>query len=214
MMADRGATEPVSSSASSRRATPAQKRSERTFERILDSSLRILDREGLAGFNTNAVAAEAGVNVSTLYHYFPDKNAILRELFIRTENERISYLATRISELETVDDVGPWVSDVIKVMAKRRHNNPGVSVLRSAMRVLPELRELEKKLDHPSVTALATAIRHRYPKTSSQRATHVATTIINMGVMMMDRADEVQIPAASVYKELAALITAYLTSLE
>lgn len=213
-MADSGAIEVTSPATSNRRATPAQKRSEKTFERILEASLRILDRDGLAGFNTNAVAAEAEVNVSTLYHYFPDKNSILRELFIRTENERISYLATRIGELETVDDVGPWVADVIKTMAKRRRSNPGVSVLRSAMRVLPELRELEMQLDHPSVTALANAIRHRYPKTSAQRATHVATTIINMGVMMMDRADEVQIPAASLYKELGELITAYLCSLE
>lgn len=213
-MTDDRTIETATGSASTRRATPAQKRSERTFDRILEASLRILDRDGLAGFNTNAVSAEAEVNVSTLYHYFPDKNSILRELFIRTENERISYLATRIGELETVENVGPWVTDVIKTMARRRRSKPGVTVLRSAMRVLPELREMEKQLDKPSVTALANAIRHRYPKTSSQRATHVATTIINMGVMMMDRADEIEIPPASVHKELSELITAYLHSLE
>lgn len=212
-MADKGATS-AKKTTPGRRATPAQKRSELTFEKILEASLDILDREGLSGFNTNAVAAAAQINVSTLYHYFPDKNAILREMFIRTENERISYLSTRIGELETVDEVGPWVAEIIKTMAKRRRNNPGVSVLRSALRVLPELRELEMQLDKPSVAALATSIRHRYPKTSAQRATHVATTIINMGVMMMDRAEEVQIASSSLYKELGELITAYLTSLE
>lgn len=212
-MADKDSTSPDPRTASARRATPVQRRSEQTFEKILTSALRILDRDGMAGFNTNAVAADAGINVSTLYHYFPDKNAIVRELFIRTENERITYLAERINELETVPDIGPWVADLIKTMAKRRQTNPGVSVLRSAMRVLPELRELEVQLDERSVEALASAIRHRYPKTSAQRATHVATMVINVGVTMMDRAGEVQIPPASLHKELAELITAYFESL-
>ena len=71
-----------------RRAMPVQQRSAVTVEAILSASAELLVREGLPGFNTNAVAKVAGINVATLYHYFPNKNAILRELFDRDEKER------------------------------------------------------------------------------------------------------------------------------
>ena len=47
---------------------------------ILEASARILESEGLRGFNTNAVAARAGVSVGSLYQYFPHKDAILMAL--------------------------------------------------------------------------------------------------------------------------------------
>ena len=42
--------------------------------------MRILDRKGLAGLNTNRVAEIAGVSVGTVYQYFKDKSALLDAL--------------------------------------------------------------------------------------------------------------------------------------
>lgn len=42
--------------------------------------MRLLEKEGLAGLNTNRIAATAGVSVGTLYQYFPNKEAILDAL--------------------------------------------------------------------------------------------------------------------------------------
>ncbi len=50
-----------------RRAMPVQQRSAVTVEAILSGSAGLLVREGLPGFNTNAVAKAAGINVATLY---------------------------------------------------------------------------------------------------------------------------------------------------
>jgi AcrR family transcriptional regulator len=62
------------------RKVPGQARSKETVKAILEASTRILESEGLRGFNTNAVAAKAGVSVGSLYQYFPNKDAILLAL--------------------------------------------------------------------------------------------------------------------------------------
>lgn len=59
------------------RKTPAQRRSQETVRIIFEAAARILERDGHAAFNTNAVAELAGVSIGTLYHYFHSKEAIL-----------------------------------------------------------------------------------------------------------------------------------------
>jgi AcrR family transcriptional regulator len=61
------------------RATPRQDRSRFSVEAILEAATQILESDGETGFNTNAIAARAGVSIGALYRYFPDKRAILFE---------------------------------------------------------------------------------------------------------------------------------------
>ena len=62
------------------RKTPVQRRSKLTVGYILDAAAYILAKDGLEGFTTNRIAERAGVNISSLYQYFPDKMAILEAL--------------------------------------------------------------------------------------------------------------------------------------
>ena len=62
------------------RKRPRQERSVATVEAILQAATYILTRRGWAAFTTNAVAERAGVNIASLYQYFPNKEAIVAEL--------------------------------------------------------------------------------------------------------------------------------------
>ncbi len=44
---------------------------------ILEAALSLVDREGLAGLNMRALAQELGVGTMSLYHYVPNKDALL-----------------------------------------------------------------------------------------------------------------------------------------
>ena len=59
------------------RKPPTQERAQETVKIIFEAAARILERDGRAAFNTNAVAELAGISIGTLYHYFQSKDAIL-----------------------------------------------------------------------------------------------------------------------------------------
>jgi AcrR family transcriptional regulator len=65
------------------RKTPRQARSRQTVDVILEAAACILAERGLDGFTTNHIADRAGVNISSLYQYFPNKLAILEALQTR-----------------------------------------------------------------------------------------------------------------------------------
>ena len=62
------------------RKRPLQRRSAATVSVMLEAAARILEQQGLAGFNTNLVAQRAGVSIGSLYQYFPGKEALLAAL--------------------------------------------------------------------------------------------------------------------------------------
>ena len=59
---------------------PRQARSRATVEAILKATADILAKHGYARLTTNGIAERAGVNIASLYQYFPSKQAIVAEL--------------------------------------------------------------------------------------------------------------------------------------
>jgi len=62
------------------RKTPRQERSRATVEALLEATTDILIREGYTRLTTNRIAERAGVNIASLYQYFPGKDALVAEL--------------------------------------------------------------------------------------------------------------------------------------
>ena len=59
------------------RKTPIQARSNASVNAILQATVQVLQKEGLAKITTKKVAARAGVSIGTLYQYFPNKGSLL-----------------------------------------------------------------------------------------------------------------------------------------
>ena len=62
------------------RNTPVQQRALEQRDRILQATLELLDQVGLDDLTTILVAKHVGISVGTLYHYFPNKHAIMYAL--------------------------------------------------------------------------------------------------------------------------------------
>jgi len=62
------------------RKTPAQARSRATVDAVIQAATYILTEVGWEGLTTNAIAERAGVNIGSLYQFFPNKEAVIAEL--------------------------------------------------------------------------------------------------------------------------------------
>ncbi len=81
-----------------KRKAPTQARARGTVDAILQAAAYILTRHGTLGFTTNKIAERAGVNIASLYQYFPSKEAVLVELARRHAAEQ------RRRTLDILDD--------------------------------------------------------------------------------------------------------------
>ena len=59
---------------------PRQRRALLTRQKILDATAGLLETDGIEKITTNLIARRAGVNIASVYKYFPDKYAILHQL--------------------------------------------------------------------------------------------------------------------------------------
>jgi AcrR family transcriptional regulator len=80
------------------RRRPKQDRSREIVRAIQQAGLQILENEGPAALTTNRVAEVAGVSIGSLYRYYPNKQAIIADV----------YEARTQSELEIFRDVERW----------------------------------------------------------------------------------------------------------
>lgn len=197
-----------------RRAVPTQARSAATVEKILAAAVAILSEKGLAGVNTNAVAQRAGVNVATLYHYFPDKVAILAELFRRDQEIRVQFLAKRLAEFPNVLEPLEWTRELVASLIHLRRANPTMVVLRRASRSVPELLALEDAANDRLVEGFARVVRQRYRRLSPARARAIARTLIETGAPLIDRLSWEGDEAPALMRETVLLIACYVEHLE
>lgn len=60
--------------------------------------------EGVQEMTMRAVAKRAGVGIASLYRYFPDRNALLTELFRRQHQETLNALAESLQGSPTIEE--------------------------------------------------------------------------------------------------------------
>ncbi|KAA6171526.1 TetR/AcrR family transcriptional regulator [Pseudomonas veronii] len=122
------------------RKIPAQARSRATVEAIMQAATYILTQVGWEGLTTNAIAERAGVNIGSLYQFFPNKEAVIAEL------QRRHAAATRTDLLNALEIL------------------PGQPSLREALTLIVDMIVAE----HRIAPALHKAIHEELPLTVRQ----------------------------------------------
>lgn len=102
------------------RKRPTQERAQATVDAILQATTYILVRSGWRGLTTNSIADRAGVNIASLYQYFPNKEAIVAELRRRHLEQLQSCEATG----EKPKTLRQALRSSVETMIRQRQVNP------------------------------------------------------------------------------------------
>lgn len=92
-------------------------RGEETANRILDAAATVFARRGLAGTRVRDIATEAGVNVATLYIYFPSKSHLHEAVLERGLQPLIEILARFADEPDKPAATAPAIDAVMRHLA-------------------------------------------------------------------------------------------------
>ncbi|MFY0729711.1 TetR/AcrR family transcriptional regulator [Pseudomonas sp. NFX15] len=92
------------------RKAPSQQRSEQRVDDIIAAYIRLLEK-GEERMSTNAIAKEARVPVSSVYQYFPNKEAIAFCIYRQWATDAIQVLKKRCADAESACSLLDFLAD-------------------------------------------------------------------------------------------------------
>ncbi len=139
--------------------TPRQSRSLQRREEILHTTATLLDRVGFDDLTTILIAKELRISVGSLYHYFPNKQAILYALgeqWLEEQSRALEDIA--LKDLESMAPAA-FIDLAFPRMLKVYREQQGMLPLVQAMWAVPELRDLDERHDEIVISHLAVMFR-------------------------------------------------------
>lgn len=156
------------------RHDPVQGRSIKRSKQIIDATGELLERVGLDELTTILIAKEVGISVGSLYHYFPNKQAILYAMGIRWLEEIESVLEHIDSwDIESLS-MEELTSKLLEVNLKVYKKQKAILTLVQAMFSVPELRQLDYDHDEMVIKKMANVFKRMGMKQSIKERERIA----------------------------------------
>jgi AcrR family transcriptional regulator len=133
--ARRVATEP--------RRRPKQERSRERIDAILSTAMRLIGEKGIDAVTMKEVGALAGGPIATVYHYFPNKSAILAMLYERFSEVSRARFGVIIAEIGGQDDVIAAADRLLDDYYQRVAEDPAIQDLQNAIQADKALQNLD-----------------------------------------------------------------------
>lgn len=196
------------------RRVPTQERSQRTVDQLLATAAALLDEAGVDGFNTNLLAARAGVRVRSVYRYFPNKFAVITALAKRVVQDWDAWFEGFAALADPQRDWRSLWDHYIDTFITGARAQPGAVAIRHAMRALPELHAIDQEDNERLAQQLAAALARRGIGIPAVRLAAVARTLIETAVTMIDLVlSTAPAPSSALGSELKRMHTAYIEQL-
>jgi AcrR family transcriptional regulator len=195
---------------------PKQQRATETYESILEVAAQMLGDVGIERLSTNMVCERAGLTPPALYHYFPNKYALLSELgqrLMQRQNELIPRWITTETLSGSVADLEHALEHLILDTYRVTKRTPGGVWILRALRAVPILEKV--RLDsHEMVTrAQGRVLSEAFPHVAPKELRLVGRVAVDMVYAAVELLFDVPLNAKSVARTVAGMIASHLVHL-
>ncbi|TPK57133.1 TetR/AcrR family transcriptional regulator [Mesorhizobium sp. B2-4-9] len=125
------------------RRRPKQERSRERIDAILSTTMRLIGEKGIDAVTMKEVGALAGGPIATVYHYFPNKSAILAMLYERFSEESRARFGEIIAEISGLEDVTAAADRMIEDYYRRVADDRAIQDLQNAIQADKALQNLD-----------------------------------------------------------------------
>lgn len=125
------------------RRLPKQERSRERIDAILSTTMRLIGEKGIDAVTMKEVGALAGGPIATVYHYFPNKSAILAMLYERFSEVSRARFGAIIAEIRGLDDVTAAADRLLDDYYERVAEDPAIQDLQNAIQADKALQNLD-----------------------------------------------------------------------
>ncbi|NOX68945.1 MAG: TetR/AcrR family transcriptional regulator [Gammaproteobacteria bacterium] len=141
------------------RRYPRQQRAQIRSRQILHVTAKLLEEVGIDSLTTLMIAKELNISVGSLYHYFPNKHAILNRLGTMWLEE----MTGAVEEIENMDIGNMTLSEFVDRTVERLlvvyRNQRAVLPLALALSAIPELRHLDAEHDNLIISKMMAMLK-------------------------------------------------------
>jgi AcrR family transcriptional regulator len=199
----------------SMRRLPQQVRSQQRVDLILDTAADLFAEVGYESMTTNSISERAGISIGSLYRYFSDKDAILRALAKRHQEQ-----VRRIFDQVFMGDLVYLPLDVlldrlVDPFVELHTACPAYKQILLGSDVSTDIAAANEELDQEIVQRMAEVLRLAAPNVDAERARLVATVckaqvkaLLSLVASSQDREFQSQVTA-----EVKRMLQAYLEPL-
>ncbi len=157
------------------RRQPQQTRGRQRIDLILDTAAQLFVEVGYDTATTNAIAERAGISIGSLYRYFPDKDAILRALAVRQQEQFHALydrvLAEDVAHLPLADILDRLIDPFLSLST----DSPVYGHILLGADVSPDLAAAGLRMEQEMIDRTADLLRRVSPGLDERRAQLVAT---------------------------------------
>lgn len=160
------------------RKTPRQLRSRMTVATIVDAAASLLEKRGPKALNTNAVADRAGFSIGSLYQYFPNKEAIVGELWRRHAEAMVDIIERAVADTRVEDRLDTVIPIAVGGLLEAH---------RSEADLQAPLRSLTRNLPYPEWVMPLRARRHAaWVRLLERHRSEVVVQDLELAAFMLD----------------------------
>lgn len=150
------------------RRQPLQKRSRERREKIVNAAKLLLGEHGMDNVSMRSIATEAGVQISSLYQYFPDKNSLVMEIMEDYLAISQQNMMTELAKVAGTNDLLAMIEVTIDTFVSHVRNDKTFATIWAGVQANTVLRQLDAKSTADDARILTKALSAMAPIPESE----------------------------------------------